>query len=37
LLAAGASRVGATLVATRDHVLELLPAATHAARLPRSA
>ena len=35
LLAAGAARVGRTLAATRDHVLELLPAAQSAA-LPRT-
>ena len=35
LLAAGASRVGRTLAATRDHVLELLPGA-QAAALARS-
>ena len=37
LLAAGANRVGATLAATRDHVLELLPPARQAQPLPRSA
>ena len=37
LLAAGANRVGATLAATRDHVLELSPPARKAQPLPRSA
>ena len=37
LIAAGANRVGMALTATRDHLLELLPAASKGASLVRSA